>query len=113
MAALDRALPGLRTLLSATSPLSRDLTGAFAHLRPTAPQLDHITSAIIPCELAVQKFFQWTLSTSKIYGLHGDMQRGLGLLGPQTAGALADGKLNANQGILSVAPTCSRTPPGP
>jgi virulence factor Mce-like protein len=113
LAALDRTFPGLTRLVRATEPLSTRLGRSFSLLRPQVPRLDNATAALLPCETALQKFFQWTLSVSKMSGLHGDMQRGLGLIGPQTFEGLATTKLNGDQGLLSIAPTCSKVPPGP
>jgi virulence factor Mce-like protein len=105
LAALDRPLPGLTGLLGATTPLANRLSRSFSLLRPQAPQLDHVTAAILPCELAVQKFFQWTLSVSKLSGLHGDMQRGLALIGAESATGLAGfSKLGS---VFSQEPSCA------
>jgi ABC-type transporter Mla subunit MlaD len=113
LGALDRTLPGLTHLLSGARPLATWLGRSFTLLRPQAPELDRATAAIHPCETAVEKFFQWTLSVSKLSGLHGDMQRGVGLLGPQSAAGLVSPTVNGNHGLLSVAPTCSGVPAGP
>jgi virulence factor Mce-like protein len=113
LSALDRPLPGLTRLLLSTSPLADQLTRSFAGLRPQAPELDRTTAAILPCETAVQKFFQWTLSVSKMSGLHGDMQRGVGLAGPQTLAGLVSPAINGNALLLQKAPTCTGVAPGP
>jgi virulence factor Mce-like protein len=113
LGALDRALPGLANLLADTRPLATGLGRSFARMRPQSPQLDRVTAAIHPCETAIQKFFQWTLSVSKMSGLHGAMGRGVSLFGPQSVAGLVSPTVNANQGLLSVAPTCSGVPPGP
>lgn len=113
LGALDRSLPGLTHLVTATRPLARGLNSAFGTLRPQAPELDRATAKVLPCETVVQKFFQWTLSVSKLSGLHGDMQRGVGLLGPQSVAGLPSSSVNTDNGILRIAPTCSGAPPGP
>jgi ABC-type transporter Mla subunit MlaD len=112
LAALDQPLPGLTRLLAATRPLATRLGRSFATLRPQTPELDRATSAIIPCETAVQKFFQWTLSVSKLSGLHGDMQRGIGMFGPQSLAGILPA-INGDRPVLSVAPTCTGVRGGP
>jgi len=113
LSALDRPLRGLTRLLTSAQPLADELGRSFALLRPQAPELDRATAKIVPCETAVENFFQWTLSVSKMSGLHGDMQRGVGLLSPQTAAGLISPAINGDQGLLSTAPTCTGVPPGP
>ena len=74
--ALRRPLPGLSRLVSALAPTAQGLDQAFAELAPQAPRLDRITKAIVPCELAVQKFFANTLSLMKFYDARGLIPRG-------------------------------------
>jgi len=88
-AALRRPMPRLRRLVVASGPLGRDLGRAFGDLRPAAPRLDRITAQIVPCELAVQKFFQWSLSVTKFYDVHGVFPRGQDVAGANTAGGQA------------------------
>jgi virulence factor Mce-like protein len=106
LAALDRPLPSLTALLRSATPLAGDLDRSFTQLTPQAPQLDRVTSTLVPCELAVQKFFQWTLSVSKLSGLQGDMQRGVGLLSTNTATGLIPGSTEPGT-PLQIAPTCT------
>ena len=82
LAALDRPLPQLTSLLDAATPTANGLAGAFASLTPQAPRLDHVTAAIVPCELAVDKFFNWTLSTTKFSDFNGIIPRSIGVLTP-------------------------------
>jgi len=74
--ALRRPLPALSRLVAAVSPTAQGLDRAFAGLAPTAPRLDRITKAIVPCELAIQKFFANTLSLMKFYDARGLVPRG-------------------------------------
>src|SRR5439155_16742240 len=70
------ALPALRRLqpaIAALTPLARRLAptsgalaGAFGRLTPQLPRVDRATAKVVPCELAVQKFFAWTLSVLKM-----------------------------------------------
>ena len=111
LSALDWPLPSLTALLRAATPVAGRLGSSFGALRPQAPQLDRVTAAILPCELAVQKFFQWTLSVSKLSSLHGDMQRGLALAGAQTVtGALPGFSRVGN--VLATEPSCAGTAAG-
>jgi virulence factor Mce-like protein len=74
--ALRRPLPSLTTLVSALQPTATGLNGAFTSLRPQAPRLNHVTAAIVPCELAVRKFFANSLSLFKFYDSRGMITRG-------------------------------------
>jgi ABC-type transporter Mla subunit MlaD len=112
LAALTRPLPSLTALLGRAAPLSHSLTTAFARLRPQAPQLNRVTAQIIPCESAVTDFFQWTLSVSKLGGPHGDMQRGVALLGPQTFTGFLAPSVASDYTVAKVAPTCAKTTVG-
>jgi ABC-type transporter Mla subunit MlaD len=95
--ALAKPLPGLSALLTALGPTATGLRRDFSLLAPQAPRLDRITAQVVPCELAVQKFFSNTLSLMKFYDARGLVARG------QTV----DG-LDPNQ---SAAPSCA--PGGP
>lgn len=86
LTALDRPLPSLTALLHAATPLSGTLSDAFSVLTPQAPRLDHITAAIVPCELAVDRFFNWTLSTMKYYDANGVIPRAAAVAGISSIG---------------------------
>jgi phospholipid/cholesterol/gamma-HCH transport system substrate-binding protein len=104
-AALRRPMPRLRQLVRASGPLAHDLGQAFSHLRPAAPRLDRITAQIVPCELAVQKFFQWSLSVTKFYDVHGAFPRGQDIAGANTAGGqVRDPELRAYPGCAKGGP---------
>jgi ABC-type transporter Mla subunit MlaD len=103
LAALDRPLPRLTALMRATSPAGHSLADAFAHLQPQAPRYDHITSAIVPCELALQKFFAWTLSIAKFSDVHGLFPRGQAVTGSHSAG-VADPGLTAGHSCAGGGP---------
>ena len=74
--ALDTPVRRLNPLAHALRPTSTALASAFAALEPAAPRLDRVTAAIVPCELAVQKFFQWTPSVFKFSDAQGAYPRG-------------------------------------
>lgn len=101
--ALDRPLPRLRGLLASSEPLAEQLASAFAKLRPQAPRLDRVTAAIGPCEQAVEKFFQWSLSVTKFADIHGVFPRGQDVAGGETAGGAAP-----TPG-LTQSPSCTKT----
>ena len=75
------------------------------HLRPAAPRLDRITAEVVPCELAVQKFFQWTLSILKFYDVRGAMPRGLDVAGTKSAGG------RVQDPAIVAAPSCAKGGP--
>jgi ABC-type transporter Mla subunit MlaD len=107
LVALDRPLPGLTSLLDWSRPLAVNLDTAFTRLLPQAPELNHVTSAIVPCESAITDFFQWTLSTSKIGGPHGDMQRGMAIFSPSSFTDFEAPSLPSDTLVAKVAPTCA------
>jgi ABC-type transporter Mla subunit MlaD len=92
----DRAAPILGALgrpIQTLEPLARDLVPTSASLRsavneltPLAPELNRITQQAVPCELAIQKFFQWTPSVFKFSDAHGIFPRGEGVAGTEAAG---------------------------
>lgn len=87
--AIRTPLAHLRTLVAQLRPTAAGLDGAFTKLEPTAPRLDRVTAAIVPCELAVQKFFNNTLSLMKFSDARGLIPRGQtvdGMTGNQRAG---------------------------
>ncbi|EHN10672.1 virulence factor Mce family protein [Patulibacter medicamentivorans] len=89
--ALRRPLPQLSALARALPRLTSDVADGIARLRPQAPRLDRVTKAIVPCELAVSKFFQWTVSVGKFYGVRGAVLRGDPIVGTNTlAGLIPD-----------------------
>jgi virulence factor Mce-like protein len=74
--ALDTPVRRLSPLSAALAPTAASLASAFTSLEPAAPRLDRVTAAIVPCELAVQKFFQWTPSVFKFSDAQGAYPRG-------------------------------------
>jgi ABC-type transporter Mla subunit MlaD len=102
-AALDRPLPGLTALLRAATPVGLSIADTFAQLQPQAPRYDHITAAVVPCELAVQKFFAWTLSIAKFSDVHGLFPRGEAVTGAHSA-AIADPGLIAGHSCAGGGP---------
>jgi ABC-type transporter Mla subunit MlaD len=84
--ALHRPLPRLTALLQSAGPLANRLHQAFTALLPQAPQFDRITAAVVPCELQVQDFFQWTLSVLKFADPGGPFPRGDDVVGTDTVG---------------------------
>lgn len=73
---LTPALPALRGLARSLPGTAADLRSAILSLRPQVPRLDRVTTAVLPCRLAIQKFFHWTLSVGKLYGVRGAVLRG-------------------------------------
>lgn len=73
---LRRVTRELLPLAKRTRPLARELERAFRRLGPAAPRLDRTTEAIVPCELALQKFFQSTPSVFKFRDLNASYPRG-------------------------------------
>lgn len=76
LAALRRPLPALTELMERLRPTSAALEGAFARLAPQTPRFDGMTAKVVPCELAVQKFFHNTISLMKFSDARGLIVRG-------------------------------------
>jgi ABC-type transporter Mla subunit MlaD len=76
LTALHQTLPSLSSLISALEPTATGLNHDFALLAPQAPRFDRITSTVVPCELAIEKFFSNTLSLMKFYDNRGMIARG-------------------------------------
>ena len=74
--ALREPVRRLVPLATTLRPTAASLRRAFASLRPQAPRLDRVTARIVPCESAVQGFFQWTPSVFKLGDAHGAYPRG-------------------------------------
>lgn len=105
LAALRRPLSQLRPLVRVLRPTAIDLDRAFAALRPQAPRLDRITAAVVPCELAVAKFFQNTISVMKFSSSRVAFPRGHTVGGTITAGGLV------NDPGHGPGPSCARGAP--
>jgi virulence factor Mce-like protein len=104
-AALRRPLPSLARLSRALPSLSSNLQAGVSSLRPQAPRLNRVTAAVVPCELAVQKFFQWTMSVGKFYGVRGAVLRGDPIAqGTTAAGAIRDSGLATTPDCAAGAP---------
>ncbi|MCW3040824.1 MAG: Mammalian cell entry related domain protein [Solirubrobacterales bacterium] len=86
LGALQAPIRDLQPLVQDLRPTSVSLRRAVSDLRPQVPQLDRITRRIVPCELAVQKFFQWTPSVFKFSDANGIFPRGEGVVGTEVAG---------------------------
>jgi len=91
--AADPALVSLRRPIRALLPLTRALgptTSALSRateaLAPQTPRLNRITRRMVPCELAIQKFFAWTPSVFKFSDAHGVFPRGEAVVGTEIAG---------------------------
>jgi ABC-type transporter Mla subunit MlaD len=104
-AALRRPMPRLRRLVVAARPFATNLGSAFNHLRPTPPRLERVLGAVVPCKLAVQKFFQQTISVAKLYDALSVRPRGRLRAGTNTAGgAVADPGLTAGSSCAEGGP---------
>lgn len=74
--ALRAPLPQLTTLVRSLKPTSRGLQTSFTRLRPVTPDVDRITALIVPCEVALSKFFNNTISLGKFSDGRGSIFRG-------------------------------------
>lgn len=97
LTALRKALPDLSALVTALAPTAVGLRRDFSLLTPEAPQLDRVTAAVVPCELAVDKFFNNSVSLTKFADTGGVIVRG------QTVNG-ADPNQNADASCAAGAP---------
>jgi virulence factor Mce-like protein len=88
LAALHPAIRALLPLATVLAPASASLQSAFANLAPQLPRLDRVTARIVPCELPIQKFFQWTLSVMKLGDAYGAFPRGTLSFGSDSVGGI-------------------------
>lgn len=93
LTALEGPVRTLRGPVRDLRPAVDDVTSAFARLRPQAPRFDRVTGAVERCELAFQKFFQWTPSVFKYGDRHGTFPRGesVNIANPQRPASCTDG----------------------
>lgn len=73
---LRSPVKSLSRLAAQLRPTSQALQRAFERLLPQAPRYDRITRRVSGCELAVDKFFQWTPSVLKYADVNGAYPRG-------------------------------------
>jgi ABC-type transporter Mla subunit MlaD len=64
-AKLDAPLPALNSLVRSLRPTAAGLNHSFASLAQVPRQLNYVTQLVVPCEPALGKFFQNTLSLGK------------------------------------------------
>jgi ABC-type transporter Mla subunit MlaD len=83
---LRAPLPGLNRLMAALQPTASGLHGTFAALQPLPRQLSTVTGQVIPCETALAKFFQNTISLGKFQSNLSVVLRGETVVGTNSAG---------------------------
>lgn len=103
---LRRPVKRLAPFVRDLNPTAVDLDRAFARLVPQAPRLDRMTAKVVPCELAVQRFFHNTLSVTKFHTgraafPRGQLVAGLSILGGQL-----------NDPAQKASPSCAPGGPG-
>lgn len=104
LARLRAPLPQLNLLMQRLQPAARGLRSSFSALTPVPAQLDHITQMVVPCEPALAKFFQNTISLGKFQTDLSVVLRGETVVGANSyAGALND---------QTAAPSCAPGGPG-
>lgn len=102
--ALERPLRRLVPLVADLRPVAADARTALDLLGPQAPRFDRMSAAVLPCRLAIGKFFQWTASVFKFYDAYGSYPRGESVWGTNAAGG-------ANRDInLRRSPSCTDEP---
>ena len=74
--ALRGPMGSLAALAAQLRPTSASLADAFRRFAPQASRYDRMTARLVPCELAIDKFFQWTPSVLKFSDANGAYPRG-------------------------------------
>lgn len=88
LAKLRAPLPQLNRLMVALRPTAQGLRSSFDALKPVPSQLDEITGLVPPCEPALAKFFQNTISLGKFQSDLSVILRGETVVGASSAGGL-------------------------
>jgi ABC-type transporter Mla subunit MlaD len=90
-AKLLRPVPSLNRLVEALRPTASGLRSSLRALEPVAPQLNSITGLVVPCEPALAKFFQNTISLGKFQSDYSVILRGETVVGLSSgAGVIQD-----------------------
>ncbi len=105
LAKLRGPLPQLNQLMAALRPTAGGLRTSFASLRPVPAQLNYITGLIPPCEPALAKFFQNTISLGKFQSDLSVILRGETVVGASSGGGVV------KDPTQTAAPSCA--PGGP
>ena len=71
-------------------PLSADLDSAARSLQPQAKVIDHATRSVAGCDVAIQRFFQWTPSVFKLGDQRGPSPRADTVVDITSAGPLSE-----------------------
>jgi ABC-type transporter Mla subunit MlaD len=103
LAKLRAPLPGLNQLMQALRPTASGLRDSFTSLKPVPAQLNNLTTLVVPCEPALAKFFQNTISLGKFQSNLSVILRG------ETVAGLSSGGGTVND--QTAAPSCA--PGGP
>jgi ABC-type transporter Mla subunit MlaD len=88
LAKLRGPLPQLNQLMAALRPTAGGLRTSFAALRPVPAQLNYITGLVPPCEPALAKFFQNTISLGKFQSNLSVILRGETVVGASSGGGV-------------------------
>jgi len=95
-AKLREPLPQLNALIRALRPTASGLRSSFDALEPVPSRLNYITQLVLPCEDALAKFFQNTISVGKFQAQYGVIIRGETVVGSNSvAGLVQDPDLTA------------------
>ena len=86
LAKLEAPLPGLNSLMRSLAPTARGLRDSFSALTPVPPQLDRVTRLVVPCETALAKFFENTISLGKFQSNLSVILRGETVVGASSSG---------------------------
>lgn len=87
-AKLLRPLPSLNRLVEALRPTASGLRSSLSALTPVPAQLNYITSLVVPCEPALAKFFQNTISLGKFQTPYSVVLRGETVVGLSSGGGV-------------------------
>jgi hypothetical protein len=99
-------------LSQALRPLAANLQHAIARLQPQIPAIDHVTRSVAGCSVALQGFFQWTPSVTKMWGPTGPGIRGDFAFGADNTTLVKDPNVQASASCAPGGPTGDQPGPG-
>jgi ABC-type transporter Mla subunit MlaD len=92
-------------------PVSASLKAAVTLLEPQVPEIEHVITSVAGCPVALQGFFQWTPSVTKMWGPDGPGIRGDFAFGADNSELIQDPNVDASPSCAPGEPTGGT--PGP
>jgi ABC-type transporter Mla subunit MlaD len=110
--ALQQPVRRLVPLSADLRPLAQNLQQAVTLLRPQVPALEHVIKSVAGCAVALQGFFQWTPSVTKMWGPAGPGVRGDFGFGVDSTTVAKDPNVSPSPSCAPGGPTGATPGPG-